>query len=69
MIGKWYGIIIPRIIAALLQNYFINNFTYQISISIFAPIRQLRDCKMIGGPGACPRIWGGKGGTIVPPIR
>jgi len=24
---------------------------------------------MIGGPGACPRIWGGKGGTIVPPIR
>jgi len=32
-----------------LQNYLINNFTYQISISIFAPIRQLRGCRIICG--------------------
>ena len=25
--------------------------------------------KIVGGPGACPRIWGGKGGTIVPPKK
>jgi hypothetical protein len=23
----------------------------------------------MGGPGARPRIWGGKGGTIVPPLK
>ena len=27
IIGNWYVIIIPQIIATLLQNYLINNFT------------------------------------------
>jgi hypothetical protein len=37
MIGNWYVIKIPQIIAAFLQNYFINNFILLIIHQYFCP--------------------------------
>jgi hypothetical protein len=56
MIGNWYGIEFPRIIAKLLQNYLINNFISLVIHQYFCTNPAIAGLQENGG---------GKGGTAV----